>query len=154
MTDKSNPLTEGLDRFSALLDWWWEPTRGSNRIEGHVKRILQFGVELQSACGDAYSGQVETFMTVNDRLTRGLQALLRSQSAQDVATAEADIVGAMLEGASLQAQHWVGLSQKLQECSAAIARSIAVDLRQVAADIPPAPKPNVPPGTAVPSTPR
>ncbi|MDE2582026.1 MAG: hypothetical protein KGL52_10350 [Rhodospirillales bacterium] len=152
MKDTSNPLVEGLDRFSALLGWWGAPGLGGG-FEGHMNRMLQFGAELQKLCAAAYDGQIETLMTVNDRLASGLQALLHSRNPQDLATAEAEIVGAMLAGASLQAQRWIGLSQKLQDCSAAIACATEADARPGASDVSAVPvsavpASAVPPGTA------
>lgn len=129
MKDATNPVAEGMDRFTALLGWWGILGDGSGNIDSHVKRMLQFGAELQAVCGEAYSSQTDAFITVNDRLTRSLQDLMHSRRPQDVAAAESDMVAAMFEGASTQAKRWVDLAQKLQDCSAAIARSTAADLR-------------------------
>jgi hypothetical protein len=139
MNAKDDPLTAGVERLNALLGWWGVPiASGNGVIDGQMKRLQQFASDLQKTCGDAYSGQMDALLTSNDRLARSFQDLLRSRRPQEVVTAELDILATFLEGASLNAKRWADLTERLQECCAAMARNAAADLRQTAS--PPGPE--------------
>ena len=130
MNAKDDALTAGVERLNAMLGWWGVPIAGGNgMMEGQMKRLQQFASDVQKMCSDAYSGQMGALFSSNDRLVRSFQDLLRSQRPQEVLAAESEIFATFLEGASQQATRWAELTQKLQECCAAMARDAAEDLR-------------------------
>lgn len=131
MNTKDDSLTAGVERLNGLLSWWGVPIAGGNgTIDSQIKRFQQFASDLQKTCSDAYSGEIAALFRNNDRLVRSFQDLLRSRRPQEVMAAESDILANFLEGASLHAKRWAELTQKLEECCAAMARDAAKDLRQ------------------------
>jgi hypothetical protein len=133
MDAKDDALTAGVERLNALLGWWGVPiASGTEMTDSQMKRLQRFASDLQRAYGDAYSSQVAALFSSNERLVRSFQDLLRSRRPQEVLAAESEILATFLEGASLHAKRWAELTQKLQECSAALAREAAEDLRQQA----------------------
>lgn len=131
MNTKDDVFTASQERLNALLGSWGAPIAGANgMMEGQMKRLQQFVSDAQKLCGDAYSGQIEAVLKGNDRLVRSFQDLLQSRQPQEVLAAESNILATFLEAASLNTKRWAELTQKLQECSAAMAREAADDLRQ------------------------
>jgi hypothetical protein len=132
-------VTAGVERLNALLAWWGVPSTAVNgEINAQTKRFQQFVTDLQKTWGDAYSGQMDALLANNDRLMRSCQGLLSSRRPQEVVAAESDILTAFLEGASLHVKKWGELTQKLQDCWAAMARAAAEDLPHQAQETVPA----------------
>jgi hypothetical protein len=130
MDAAGDAVTTGVERLNALLAWWGVPSAAVNgEIDAQTKRFQQFVADLQKTCGEAYSGQMDALLTNNDRLMRAFQGLLSSRRPQEVVAAESDILSTFLEGASLHAKKWGEVTQKLQDCYAAMARAAAEDLR-------------------------
>jgi hypothetical protein len=111
---------------------------GNGALDRQMKRFQQFAADFQKKCGDAYSGEMDALFSSNERLSRSMQELLRCRRPPEVLAAESEILATLLEGASLQAKRWAELTQKLQECCAAVARDAAADLRQQAEESAPA----------------
>jgi hypothetical protein len=133
MDAKNDPFKTGMEQLNALMGMWGAPmASGKGMIDVPMKRLQQFASDVQKACGDAYSGQMQAVMSGNDRLARSFQDLLGSRQPREVLAAESEILATFLEGASLHAKRWAELTQKLQECCAAMARDAAEDLRQEA----------------------
>ncbi len=103
---------------------------GNGMIDIQMKRLQQFAADLQKTCSDAYSGEMEALFSSNDRLARSFQDLFQQPAAARGDGRKSDILATLLEGASLHAKRWAELTQKLQECCAAMARDAAEDLRQ------------------------
>ena len=117
--------------MNALLGWWGVPIAGGNSmIDSQMKRLQQCALDVQKTCTDAYGGEIEALFRNNDRLVRSYQGLFRSQRPQEVLAAESEILATLIEGASPHAKRWAELTQKLQDCCAAMARDAAEDLRQ------------------------
>lgn len=137
MNMKDDALTAGVDQLNGLLGWWAAPIAGGNgMMNGQMKRLQQFASDMQKMCGDAYSQQIGALFSSNEQLVRSLQDLLRSQRPQEVLAAELEISATFLENASQQTTRWADLTQKLQECCAAMARDAAEDLRQEVRETP------------------
>jgi hypothetical protein len=136
MDAKDNVLTTGIDRLNALTAWWGIPAAGNGAVDRQMKRFQQFASDLQKTCADAYSGEMNALFSSNDHLGRSFQELLQCRRPQDVMAAESEILATLLEGATLQTRRWAELTQKLQECCAAMVREAAVDLRQQAKEAP------------------
>jgi hypothetical protein len=132
MDAKNDPFKTGTEQLNALLGMWGAPMASGNGMMDVMKRFQQFVSDVQKTCGDAYSGQMQAVMSGNDRLVRSFQDLLGSRQPQDVLAAQSEIWESLLEGASQQATRWAELTQKLQECCAAMARGTAEDNRQLA----------------------
>ena len=131
MNAKDDNIMMGLDRLNALFAWWGVPTAGGNgNIDGQMKRFQVFASDLQRTYGEAYSHQMEALFTANQRLVSSLQELARCRQPQDVIAAESDILATLLEGAALQAKTWAELTQKVQDCCAAMARETASEVRK------------------------
>lgn len=131
MKVKDESITSGLDRLNALLVWWGIPNaNGGENIGGQVKRFQVFTSNLQKAYGEAYSQQMEALLTANERLARSLQEFLHCRQPQEVIAAESSIFATFFEGASLQAKTWVDLTQKVQDCCAAMAREAAEEVHE------------------------
>lgn len=136
MSGKDDNITMGFDRLNALFAWWGVPSStGNGSIEVQMKRFQAFASDLQKAYGEAYSRQMEALFTANERLGSSVQELLRCRQPQDVLTAESNILAILLEGSSQQAKTWVELTQKVQDCCAAIACEAAEEVqKQVTGD--------------------
>lgn len=130
----------GLYRINTLLSWWGAPGTDGNygidrqhEIDTQMARFLRSISHLQQACREAYCRHLETALSANHRLAHTVQGLARGQGAQELITAESDVVAILLEAALLQAQAWIGLTrltQKLQESAMAMARETDDDVRQ------------------------
>ena len=153
MSRKNDALTEGMERLTALLGWWGAGTVGGTAIEEQMKRLHQFAAELQTASAAAYSGQMDAMLATNDRLARSFEDLVRSRRPQEVLAAESEIFATFLEAASQNSKRWAELTQTLQDCSAAIARKAAEDLRRGAQEAASVPQPGGQPGPAATQTP-
>ncbi|MBA3516916.1 MAG: hypothetical protein H0T75_04580 [Rhizobiales bacterium] len=141
MNAKDDGLTAGVQRLNALLGWWGVPMAGGNgTIDRRMKRFQQFASDLQSACGDAYGGQMDVLCASNDRIARSFQDLLRSRQPQEAMAAELGILATFLESASRQARGWAELTEKLQTCCVAVAQDAAEDLRRRAPETAPTPE--------------
>jgi hypothetical protein len=139
MDTKDNVITAGVERLNALVAWWGVPAAsGDGAMDRQMKRIQQFASDLQKTSSDAYSGEMNALFKSNDRLGRSFQELIRCRRPQEVLAAESEILASLLEGASLQAERWAELTQKLQECCAGMARDVAANLRQQAQEATPA----------------
>lgn len=133
MNTTDDAIAAGVKQPNALLGWWSIPIASRNgMIDGQLKRLQQFSSDLQKTCSDAYSGEMDALFSSNERLVRSIQDLLRSQRPQEVMVAELNILATFLEGAALQSKRWAELTQKLQQCCAAIARDAAEELHQQA----------------------
>ena len=133
MTGKDDNIAMGLDRLNALFAWWGVPTAdGNGTIDRQMKRFQVFASDLQKTYGDAYSHEMEALLKSNERVVRSLQELVRCRQPQDVIAAESDILATLLEGAALQAKTWAELTQKVQDCCAAMARDAADEIRKQA----------------------
>lgn len=131
MTAKDETITTGLDRLNAAFAWWGIPTAtGSGQIDAPMKRCQAFVADLQKLYSEAYSNEIGTMRGANDKFVAALQEFLRGQQPQDVIAAEASVLATMLEAASAQAKFWSELTQKIQECCAAMARDTADELRK------------------------
>jgi hypothetical protein len=128
---KNDNITMGFDRLNALFAWWGVPSStGNGNIDAPMKRFQSFASDLQRAYGEAYSRQMEALFTANERLGSSVQELLRCRQPQDVLAAESNILAILLEGSSQHAQTWVELTQKVQDCCAAIAREAAEEVHK------------------------
>lgn len=131
MKTKDDALTAGVERLTGLLGWWGVPiASGNGMIDIQMKRLQQFAADLQKTYSDAYRSEMDALFSSNDRLARSFQDLFHSRQPQEVMAAESDIFATLLEDASLHVKRWTELTQKLQECCAAMARDAAEDLRQ------------------------
>jgi hypothetical protein len=123
MNAKTEGVALGLDRLNALLSWWGiSNDTGNENIEVQMKRFQVFASDLQKAYGDAYCLQMEALFTANERLGRSFQEFLHCRQPQEVIAAESSILATILERASLQAKPWIDLTEKVQDCCAALAR--------------------------------
>ena len=133
MDAKNDAFKTGMEQLNALLGMWGAAMPGGKgMIDVPMKRLQRFASDVQKACGDAYSGQMQAMIGGNDRLARSFQDLVGSRQPQDVLAAQSEIWATLLEGASQHATRCAELMQKLQECCAAMARDAAEDLRQEA----------------------
>lgn len=131
MNAKNEGVTSGLDRLNALLVWWGIPNVNSGEnVAGQIKRFQGFTSDLQNAYGEAYHQQMGALLTANERLTRSFQEFLHCRQPHEVIAAESAFFETFLEGASLQAKTWVDLTQKVQECCAAIAREAVAEVNK------------------------
>lgn len=133
MTEKNETASLGLDRMNAVFAWWGLSDGDSaGKLDGHFKRFGTFTSDLQKVFGDTYGAQMRTLLGVNERIGRSFQEFLKCRQPQDVIAAEASVLASILEETSLQAKTWLELSQKVQECCAAMARESADAVRQKA----------------------
>lgn len=131
MNMKNGSITSGLDRMNAVLAWWGVPSaNGSENIEGQVRRFQALASNLQKAYGEAYSQQLEALFATNARLARSFYEFLHCRQPQGVIAAESNVFATFLEGASLQAQTWGELTQKVRDCCATMAREAAEDVHR------------------------
>lgn len=139
MTVKHENITTGLDRLNAWFAGWGVPTgNGGSAIDGQMKRFQAFASDLQKAYGETYSRQINALLTTNQRIAGSLQEFIHCRQPQDVIAAESTVLATMLEAASLQAETWIELAQKLQDCCAAMAREAAEDIHKQATETTPA----------------
>jgi hypothetical protein len=133
MDEKTARIMAGVDRLNGLLAWWgMAGSEGNLRFEGQIKRFQQFAADLQKAYGEAYRQQVEALSAANERLVRSLQGLLLSRKPDELMAAESEILATLLEGASLQAQTWAELGQRVQECCLALASEATAQVHKLA----------------------
>ena len=131
MNAKDENITTAVDRLNALFAWWGVPAAtGNGQIDGQMKRFRAFTYDLQRAYGEAYSHQLGALFSANERTARSLQEFLRCRQPQDVIAAESNVVATLLEEASQQTKTWIEVTQKVQDCCAAMAREAAADLRK------------------------
>lgn len=134
MDARSDGLTIGLRRMNALLAWWGVSNGGSDgEIELKIARFGQMASDLQRACRETYSHQLEAALSTNDRLAWSFQEFTRCQRPNEVMAMESEILATLLEAASVQAKMWAELANKIQESCVAVARDAAEDLRGKAA---------------------
>ena len=135
MSAKDESITMELERLNALFAWWGVPLGSANgQIDGQMKRIQAFTSDLQKTYGEAYSRQMSALVAANERIAGSLQEFLRCRQPQDLVAAESHLVATIMEGASQQATAWVELTQKVQDCYAAMARAMADEIRQRVSD--------------------
>lgn len=122
-------VTMGLHRLNALLSWWSVPNAGGHReIDAQISRFERFSSQLQQACGDTCSRQVDAAHAASDQLAHAFQDLARCRRTQEVIAAEAAILETLLEVASSQAKIWIELMQKLQQSYVTMARETTEDI--------------------------
>lgn len=118
----------GLDRLNALFMWWGVPnTKASDKINDQMKRLQSLVAELQKAHSEAYNRQLETLFTVSERVAGSLQEFVHCRQPEQVLGAGSNVLMTLFEGASQQAQSWLDLTQKIQDCYAEIARETAAE---------------------------
>lgn len=129
MSAKDENMMFGLDRLSALFTWWGVPAAtGNGSLDRQMKCCQAFASDLQKAYGDTCSRQMEAALAANDRISRSLQDFLRCRQPQDVIAAQSNVFATVLEEVSSQAKVWAELTQKVQDCCAAMARETAAEL--------------------------
>lgn len=133
MSAKGESITTALDRWNAIFAWWGVPNAsGNTQINGQMRRFQAFISDLQKAYGETYSNQMATLFSANERIARSLEEFLRCRQPQDVIAAELTVLATILEEASQQARTWIELTQKVQDCCAAMAREAADETRMQA----------------------
>jgi|SRR6185369_477326 len=121
----------------ALFPWptvsggWHKPGNPvSDMIDAQVMRLQHLSDELQKVYSETYDRQVEALSQTSERLTQSMQELMSSQGTAEVLTAESHMASAWLDGFAARSQHWLALSQKLQECYTDFARASFEDIRK------------------------
>ena len=121
----------------ALFPWptvsggWHKPGNPvSDMIDAQVMRLQHLSEELQKVYSETYDRQVEALSQTSERVTQSLQELMSSQGTAEVMTAESHIASAWLDGIAARSQHWLALTQKLQECYTDFARASFEDIRK------------------------
>ncbi len=133
METKHDEVSTGLHRVNALLTWWGVPDASWDREgETRIARFRQLTTDLQHACRETCSRQLEVALATSDRLAQSFQALARSRRPQQVVAMESDILATLLESASSHAKAWAELTQRLQDSCAAVAREAADELHRQA----------------------
>ena len=133
MNARYDEVTTGVHRLNALLAWWGiSDADGHSAIEARITRFVQLTSDLQQACLETRSRQLEAAVSTNDRLTHSFQDLAHCRLPHEVIAAESEILTTLLEAASLQLKAWIELTQKLQDSCVAMAREAASDFREQA----------------------
>ncbi len=121
MSVKNETATVELDRLSALLTWWGVPNANGNESAfGQMQRLQVVASNLQKVYGTEYCHQIQTLLAVNQRLVSSLHGFLRCRQPLDVIAVEMELWTMVVEGVSAQTAAWTGLSQRIQECYAAL----------------------------------
>lgn len=132
-------VTMGIHRLNALLSWWSVPNADGHRdIDAQISRLERFSSQLQQACGDTCSRQVDAAHAASDQFAHAFQDLARCRGTQEVIAAEAAILETLIEVASSQAKIWIELMQKLQQSYVTMARETTEDILRRAPATPPA----------------
>lgn len=132
----------GLDRLNALFMWWGVPdTNTHDKITDQMRRLQSLVAELQKAHSEAYSRQLETLFNVSERVAGSLQEFVHCRQPEQVIGAGSNVLLTLFEGASQQAQSWLDLTQKIQECCAEITREAAAETGTPASASVAAPRP-------------
>jgi hypothetical protein len=125
------------DRLKALSAWWGLPAAGDGAMDRQIERFQKFVFDLQQTYGQAYKDQLDDLLCGNESLGRAVQEFWRCRRPPELLAAESEFMAALLERASLRARRWAQLTEKFEECCAALARDAAAEFRQQQQEAPP-----------------
>jgi hypothetical protein len=138
---RTSGMTTNIDN-KALFPWptvtggWHRPGNPfGDIIDAQAMRLQHLAEVVQTAYSETYGRQVDAMTETNERLTQGVQELMSSQGAVDLLNAESRLANAWLDGIATRSQHWLTLSQKLQQCCADFTRASFDDLRKQSEDL-------------------
>ena len=148
---KDDRASTGMDPMSAWLGWYGISGNRNGDIAAQFDRVQAFTAGVQNAYLEAFNRQMEMVSAANQRFAHFLQTITQAQEPQETMSTAFELVAAVVEGASEQSHTWINLTQKLQDCCAAMARDAAEDVQRQSG-LPPASRTG--PATAAPPTRR
>jgi len=120
--------------------WFGMPVPVNGELESQIKRVQSFTSDVQKAYLEAFSRQMESVNTTNQRFAHLVQGLAQLRHPQDAMVEAADLAAALFESASDQSRTWSNFALTLQDRCAAIARETAESMhKQTAGTHPPKP---------------
>jgi hypothetical protein len=133
MDVRHDEMTTGVDRLNGVLGWWG--VQGNRAIEGRLERFQQLSHGLHKAYYEANRNQMDVINATNDRVSHSVQGLIRSRTPDQLFVAEAEILTAFMEAASIHMKTWSELCQKIQGCYTDAARETASDVGNQAREV-------------------
>ncbi|MBO0800011.1 MAG: phasin family protein [Blastocatellia bacterium] len=133
MEVQRDEMTAGVDRLNGVLGWWG--AQGNRAIEARIEKFQQLTGALHKAYGEACRYHIDALTATNDRVSRSFQGLFHSRTPDELFIAEAEILTALMEAASLNMKAWSDLTQKVQSCCIDVARGTASDISDQAREV-------------------
>jgi len=130
MSATGTAIPTNSDWVDALIEWWSPPSDfASDDFAAWTRRMQGFTLDVQRHCYKACCAQAEAMWTVNERLSRSLQASLTSRRRQEVLAGQAETLSHLLEGIATQAKVWAEMTQNLHKCCCAFTEEAVKESR-------------------------
>ena len=130
MSATGSAVPTNSDWVDSLLEWWSPPDDfASDDFAAWTRRSQGFTLDVQKLFYEACCAQSEAMWTINERLSRSLQASVTNRRRHEVLAGQAETLNHLLEGVATQAKVWAELTQKLHKCCCAFAEEAAKENR-------------------------
>jgi hypothetical protein len=131
MPDTQDVFKQGLDQMTALTRSWLT-SPGANTVAGgnaKLEHLTNFASDLQRLYSDAIQHHMSPLLKGNEDVSRHFAKLTQSRDPKDLADFQLELLGMMMESASVRAETWGELADKVGHRYAELVREMAGDLQ-------------------------
>jgi len=135
MPDTQDVFKQGLDQMTALTRSWLTPP-GANTVASGSERLehlTDFATDLQRLYSDAIQHHMDPLLKGNAEVSKHFAKLTQSRNPQDLADFQLELLGMMMEAASVRAETWGALADKVGHRYGELVREMAQNLQAEAA---------------------
>jgi len=137
MTATDDAVKQSLEQVTSLTRNWLELPglqMGSNAFGANVQKFTAFATDLQQLYANAYQRHMDPLLKGNKEIADQFTALMHSQNPKDVADFQLEMLGQMMEGASVRAQIWGDLANEVGRRYAQLVRDLSGEVPSAGAD--------------------
>ncbi|KEO53813.1 hypothetical protein [Thioclava indica] len=131
MPDTQDVFKQGLDQMTALTRSWLTPP-GANTVASGSERLeylTDFATDLQRLYSDAIQHHMDPLLKSNAEIPKHFAKLTQSRDPKDLADFQLELLGMMMETASVRAETWGELADKVGHRYAEFVREMAGNLQ-------------------------
>ncbi|WP_417808156.1 hypothetical protein [Thioclava sp.] len=135
MADTQDVFKQGLDQMTALTQSWLAPS-GTKTVAGGSEKLdhlTDFATDLQRLYTDAIQHHMDPLLKGNADVSKHFAKLTQSRNPQDLADFQLELLGMMMETASMRAETWGELANKVGHRYAELVREMSKNLQAEAA---------------------
>lgn len=132
MTDTSDMFKQGMDQLTAMTQNWMKAANRNTTASPSgesMQKLTSLGSDLQALYAEAYQRHLDPFLNGNQKIAEQFSALTRSRDPQDFADFQLEMLGLVMEGASVRAEVWGELADKVGHRYAEFVREMAANMK-------------------------
>ena len=136
MADTQDIFKQGLEQMSALTRSWLTPPGVDKVSQGRasLQQLTDFAIDLQRLYSDALQHHMDPLLKGNSEVSSHFAKLTQSRDPKDIADFQLELLGMMMEAASVRAEVWGDLADKVGHRYAEFARDLAGKLHKDGVD--------------------